>query len=54
MTQQLIEEQEGWILTEYLPAYASELDPVESLWNYWKHTPADCFTSHRRILLIVA
>ena len=37
MTQQWIEEQKGWIVTEYLPAYAPELNPVEYLWGYWKH-----------------
>ena len=28
--------QDGWIHTEYLPAYAPELNPVEYLWGYWK------------------
>ena len=36
MTQQWIEAQKGWIRTEYLPAYAPELNPVEYLWGYWK------------------
>jgi transposase len=36
MTQQWIREQKGWIHTEYLPAYAPELNPVEYLWGYWK------------------
>ena len=36
MTQQWLEEQKGWICTEYLPAYAPELNPVEYLWGYWK------------------
>lgn len=27
----------GWIETEYLPAYAPELNPVEYLWGHWKH-----------------
>jgi transposase len=36
MTQQWIEEQKDWIHTEYLPAYAPELNPVEYLWGYWK------------------
>jgi transposase len=36
MTQQWIEEQNGWMHTEYLPAYAPELNPVEYLWGYWK------------------
>ena len=25
------------LVTEYLPSYAPELDPVEYLWGYWKH-----------------
>ena len=33
MTQKWIEEQQGWIQTEYLPAYAPELNPVEYLWG---------------------
>jgi len=36
MTQQWIEEHKDWISTEYLPAYAPELNPVEYLWGYWK------------------
>lgn len=36
MTQKWIAEQKGWIHTEYLPAYAPELNPVEYLWGYWK------------------
>jgi transposase len=31
-----IAEQKDWIHTEYLPAYAPELNPVEYLWGYWK------------------
>ena len=27
---------DGYIETEYLPAYAPELNPVEYLWGYWK------------------
>lgn len=27
----------GWIEIEYLPAYAPELNPVEYLWGHWKH-----------------
>ena len=36
MTQEWIREQKGWIHTQYLPAYAPELNPVEYLWGYWK------------------
>lgn len=36
MTQEWIANQKGWIQTEYLPAYAPELNPVEYLWGYWK------------------
>jgi len=39
MTQKWIEEQQGWIQTEYLPAYAPELNPVEYLWG---HLPNVC------------
>lgn len=28
---------DGRIVQEYLPAYAPELNPVESIWAYWKH-----------------
>lgn len=36
MTQQWIAEQKDWIRTEYLPAYAPELNPVQYLWGYGK------------------
>ena len=36
MTQAWIREQKGWIHTEYLPAYAPELNSVEYLWGYCK------------------
>jgi len=36
MTQNWIAEHQDWIRTEYLPAYAPELNPVEYLWGYWK------------------
>ena len=36
MTQNWIAAQKDWIHTEYLPAYAPELNPVEYLWGYWK------------------
>jgi transposase len=29
--------QGGRLVTEYLPSYAPELNPVEYLWGYWKH-----------------
>lgn len=29
--------QTDWLQVERLPAYAPELNPVESLWSYWKH-----------------
>ena len=34
--QEFISYSEGYIETEYLPAYAPELNPVEYLWGYWK------------------
>jgi transposase len=37
LTQEFIAAQEGRLLTEYLPSYAPELNPVEYLWGYWKH-----------------
>ncbi len=36
MTPAWIADQKRWIQTEYLPAYAPELNPVEYLWGYWK------------------
>ena len=33
---EFIELSEGHIVTEYLPAYAPELNPVEYIWAYWK------------------
>ncbi len=29
--------QHGRLSTEFLPAYAPELNPVEYVWGYWKH-----------------
>jgi transposase len=37
LVREFIAAQEGRLLTEYLPAYAPELNPVEYLWGYWKH-----------------
>ena len=34
---EFLESLNGWIATEYLPAYAPELNPVEYLWGHWKH-----------------
>ena len=36
MVREFIELSEGHIVTEYLPAYAPELNPVEYIWAYWK------------------
>jgi len=33
---EFIELSEGHIVTEYLPPYAPELNPVEYIWAYWK------------------
>lgn len=32
-----VDQQEGRLVLEFLPAYAPELNPVEYLWGYWKH-----------------
>jgi transposase len=31
-----VESSQGRLVTEFLPAYAPELNPVEYLWAYWK------------------
>jgi transposase len=36
LVREFIAAQEGRLLTEYLPSYAPELNPVEYLWGYWK------------------
>jgi hypothetical protein len=36
MVQDFIAEQHGRIHTEYVPAYAPDLNPVEYLWGHWK------------------
>jgi transposase len=36
LTQAFISAQRGRIVTEYLPTYAPELNPVEYIWGYWK------------------
>ena len=36
LVREFIELSEGHILTEYLPPYAPELNPVEYIWSYWK------------------
>ena len=30
--------QRGRLALDYLPAYAPELNPVEYIWGYWKHS----------------
>ena len=37
LVRDFLESLDGQIWTEYLPAYAPELNPVEYLWGYWKH-----------------
>src|SRR5947209_3673201 len=34
---EFLDQLQGWIVTEYLPPYAPELNPVEYLWGHWKH-----------------
>ena len=36
LVREFIELSEGHIVTEYLPPYAPELNPVEYIWSYWK------------------
>ncbi len=36
LVREFIAYSEGYIETEYLPAYAPELNPVEYIWGYWK------------------
>ena len=36
LTQAFIDAQRGRIVSEYLPTYAPELNPVEYIWGYWK------------------
>ena len=36
LVREFLELSEGHIVTEYLPAYAPELNPVEYIWAYWK------------------
>ena len=36
LVQEFLGYSEGYIETEYPPAYAPELNPVEYLWGYWK------------------
>ena len=37
LVREFVDAQGGRLLTEYLPSYAPELNPVEYLWGYWKH-----------------
>ena len=34
---EFLDQLNGYVAIEYLPAYAPELNPVEYLWGYWKH-----------------
>ncbi len=34
--QEFLSDSQGHIETEYLPAYAPELNTVEYMWSYWK------------------
>ena len=36
LVREFVELTEGHIVTEYLPDYAPELNPVEYIWSYWK------------------
>ena len=37
LVREFVAAQSGRLLTEYLPSYAPELNPVKYLWDYWKH-----------------
>jgi transposase len=37
LVRDFLDQQNGTIAVERLPAYASELNPVEYIWGYWKH-----------------
>ena len=36
MVKEFVQQQEGRLELEFLPAYAPELNPVEYIWGYWK------------------
>lgn len=36
LVKEFLEGSQGHIVTEYLPAYAPELNPVEYIWAHWK------------------
>lgn len=37
LVQEFVQDQEGRLALEFLPAYAPELNPVEYLWGHWKN-----------------
>src|SRR5947209_5553903 len=44
---EFLDQLQGWIVTEYLPPYAPELNPVEYLWGHWKqHELANVCPQH--------
>jgi transposase len=43
---EFIAAQGGRLVTEQLPSYAPELNPVEYLWGYWKHHELPNFCPH--------
>jgi hypothetical protein len=46
LTQEFIAAQDGRLITDYLPAYAPELNPVQYIWGYWKHHQLPNFCPH--------
>ena len=46
LVKEFIAAQRSRLITERLPAYAPELNPVEYLWGYWKHHQLPNFCPH--------
>ena len=46
LTKAFIAAQGGRLVTEQLPAYAPELNPVEYIWGYWKKHELPNFCPH--------
>ena len=51
LVREFIELSEGHIVTEHLPAYVPELNPVEYIWSYWKQheLPNVCPKDHGQL-----
>ncbi len=51
VVREFVDATEGVLVLERLPAYAPELNPVESLWGYWKHHELPNFCARDGTLL---